>query len=307
MLKIPRICVPLSMDCDFNCRYCYRHAGKRDIPDFNDLMREYLRNTSPDWCRAVVASGGEPLLHMDKVYELFSYVPDNVHKKVMTNGFNLTQEFVDWANSKNVEIHISHDGRWTEYLRGYDILKDPELLDLVQQIKVLKIFSVCTNKNPNPYQNYLDVKDALKRDDFRFASQAIFEDKLFPDLVEGFDYDEYSRGYIEMVYADILHWRWEPKGLMRRSEGFNVLPDGTVVGMSKITHTYGTILDDIETLVKRKEELGDMDVCRNMKCRVRNECFCMSQLASPHSCKAIRIQADAFAFVRNEGNEENYE
>lgn len=303
MLKIGRICVPLCMECDFNCRYCYRKAGKRDIPDFTDKMRNYLRNTSPEWCRAVIASGGEPLLRMDKVYELFSYVPENVHKKVMTNGFNLTQEFVDYANKHHVEVHVSHDGSQTEYLRGYDIFKDPEILDLVKQIEVLKIFSVCTNRNPNPYDIYLYEKEILGRDDFRFATQPVFEESLFMDLIKDFNYNEYSRGYIEILQAGVMHWRWEPKHLLRRrSEGFNVLPDGTVVGMSKITHTYGTIDDDYETLTRNKIAMGDSDVCANTQCRVRDQCWCMTQLASPHTCKAIRIQADASNYVLNREN-----
>ena len=68
MLKLDRVCVPLSLDCNLHCKYCYRDREKLDkIPEFTEDMKEYLRNLSPEWCEAVVASGGEPLMHFDKV------------------------------------------------------------------------------------------------------------------------------------------------------------------------------------------------------------------------------------------------
>ena len=85
MLKLNRVVVPLSLDCNLHCKYCYRKAGLRDIPEFNNLMRNYLKGLQPSWCNSVTASGGEPLLHFDKVKELFSYVSPLVHKKIMTN------------------------------------------------------------------------------------------------------------------------------------------------------------------------------------------------------------------------------
>ena len=307
MLKLGRVCVPLSLDCDLSCKYCYRVAGHRDIPEFNDLMKTYLGQLSPEWCNAVVASGGEPLLHEDKVYELFSYTPKNIHKKVMTNGLNLTQEFVDYVNREDIEVHISHDGEKSKYLRGIDILLEPDILALVRQINDLKVFSVCTALNSDPLANYEYTQKLLGRTDFVYATQPVFVDEFFPELINNFDWDAYSRGYIELAMRGLFVKQGSTKGYVakQRSEGFNVLPDASVVGMTRIDHTYGTILDTKETLVKNKIAMGDGDVCNNAKCRVRDRCKCMSQIASPHTCKGIAVTADVFAFLENINNEDD--
>ena len=96
MLKLERVCVPLSLDCNLHCRYCYRDKEKLDK----------IRNLSPEWCEAVVASGGEPLMHFDKVKELFSYVPKNIHKKIMSNCTLLTQEIVDYINENEIVLYF---------------------------------------------------------------------------------------------------------------------------------------------------------------------------------------------------------
>lgn len=301
MIKLSRTCVPLCMECDLNCRYCYRADGKRFIPEFNQLMKNYLGQLSPEWCKAVIASGGEPLLRFDKVQELFSYVPKNIHKRIMTNGLNFTQEIIDFINQNQIEIHLSHDGRYTEYLRGYDILKDKTLLNLILQINDLKMYSVCTNKNPNPYQNYLDIKEILKDKEFRFDSQPIFLSKYFPDLIQNFDFESYSKGRMKCCTEGLFEWKiqYSSDFIKSRSNGFNVLPDGSVVGMNTITHTYGTVQDSLETLLQRKKEFGDIESCENIQCKIRTQCRLMSQLADPIACKFHRIEQDIVQFLRN--------
>ena len=106
MIKLNRVCVPLTLDCNLHCKYCYRDRERLDIPDFSDDMKAYLCQLSPDWCEAVIASGGEPLLHWDKVKELFSYVPHNVHKKIMSNCLLLTEDIVSYINDNEIELHF---------------------------------------------------------------------------------------------------------------------------------------------------------------------------------------------------------
>ena len=141
MLELGRVCVPIGLACDLDCKYCYRHMAKRRIPRLNDLMRRYLKQLDPSKTIAVVASGGEPLLYLNRVKELFSYVPDGIHLKIMSNGTHLTQEIVDWINDKDIELHFSHDGTATEYLRGVDVLKDEKLCSLIKQVNTLRVNS----------------------------------------------------------------------------------------------------------------------------------------------------------------------
>ena len=295
-IKLPRVCVPLTIDCDFKCKYCYREAGRKEVPEFNQLMVDYLGQLSPEWCEAVIASGGEPLLYPNKVKELFSYVPSNVHKKVMTNGANLTQELVNYFNDLDIEVALSHDGKVTKYIRNCDILEDQDILKLVQQINRLTICGVCTNKNPNPWENYLYTSNILNRSDINYLASPIFEDSLFEDLTSNFDYFSYGKGRF-------LLWTKQknpsPKYSVKRErgEGINVLPNGDIVGMTRITHKYGSVLSTLEEIHKAKEFWGDTKKC-SKQCDISNVCNCPKSLASDHYCTILHIDEDIKRFIK---------
>ena len=110
-IELSRVCVPLVVACNLKCKYCYREWIKTKIPAYNSLMHEFLQALNPNKTFAVVASGGEPFLYMDKVRELFQYANPKIQKKIMTSGVYLTQEFVDWINENKIEIHLSYDGK----------------------------------------------------------------------------------------------------------------------------------------------------------------------------------------------------
>ena len=279
-----RVCVPLSMDCDLHCRYCYRNAGRIPrIPEFNDLMREFLGQLDPTKTEALVASGGEPLLHFDKVKELFSYAPKGMHLKVMTNGLNLTQEIVDYLNENNVETWVSHDGDSTEWLRGVDILNDPEIYDLVMQINHLTFCCCCTTKNPDPYECYEQIKARVPRH-FYFHYNAVFADKYHSYLTEGFDYKRWQRGVLKCEMEQ-LDWLPRKRNRFYKGTGTNVLPDGTLVGMCEIHHTYGTVLDTRETVIENRHKLGDIQPCENKECAVFQHCHDHGAQKTPHFCE----------------------
>lgn len=282
-IGLNRVCVPLSLDCDLSCRYCYRNAGRiPKVPEFNSLMREFLGQLDSTKTQALVASGGEPLLHWDKVKELFSYAPKEMHKKVMTNGLNLTQEIVDYLNENKVEVWISHDGNATEWLRGVDVLNDPKQKDLIEQLWHLCFSCCCTNKNPDPYQCYLEIKERVKRP-FYFHFNAVFADKFCLPLVEGFDYSRYQKGALK-CWLKHLDWT-SPIPRYYKGTGANVLPNGDIVGMCEIHHKYGTVLDTVETILKNQTALGDRNSCSNSSCPVHAYCHESGHLMSEHFCQ----------------------
>lgn len=286
-IGLNRVCVPLSLDCDLSCRYCYRNGGRiARVPDFNDLMREFLGQIDPSKTQAVVASGGEPLLHWDKVQELFSYVSPKQHVKVMTNGLNLTPEVVKYLNDRRVEVWVSHDGDWTEYLRGVDVFKDAELLKLIRSIDHLTVSGVITNRNPNPYKVYEEIKRVLQRP-FYFHLNPVFASDFCKDLVADFDYEAFRDGYLHCI---LEHLDWvNPIPKQYRGVGCNVLPNGDVVGMVEIHHKYGTVLDDAETLIKAREAFGDTKPCLDNGCPAYGLCNLYQHEINPHAC-AIKIK-----------------
>ena len=298
-VKLPRVCVPLTMDCDFKCRYCYREKGRAEVPEFNDTMRAFLEQLSPEWCEAVVAGGGEPLLYPERVKELFSYVPFGVQKKVMTNGANLTMELVDYFNELDVEVALSHDGSSTESLRGMDVLKDAEIREAVRAVNRLSVHSVCTALNPNPWKVFLEISRALGCNTFNYQATPVFEDACFAELIDGFDYGEYAEGRFNL-------WTYRKNPSQKytvnsgRGYGVNVLPDGSVVGMTRILSKYGTVEDSIEDILRAREESGDCAVCSNANCEMRFECSCPPSLASNHFCFIQRINKEVKSFIRKE-------
>lgn len=296
-IGLNRVCVPLSLDCDLSCRYCYRAAGRIPVvPDFNDLMREYLGQLDPTKTQALVASGGEPLLHWDKVLELFSYAPKKQHKKVMTNGLNLTREHVKYFNDNNIEVYVSHDGDVTEWLRGVDVLRDPDLLSLIRDIEHLTICCACTAKNPDPYKNYLQSKALLGRRIW-FHYNAVFVEKfLHPELVEGFDYKAWQAGALRCEMED-LDWH-NPIPYGYKGTGCNVLPNGDLTGMENIHHKYGTVLSTREEILAKQREFGDLKACDNTDCWMHQHCTNQGQNRSDHFCAARLGKATARAFIK---------
>ncbi len=277
-----RVCVPLSLDCDLSCRYCYRNSGRIPVvPEFNDLMREFLGQLDPTKTQALVASGGEPLLHFDKVKELFSYAPKAIHKKVMTNGLNLTREIVDFLNEHKVETWVSYDGNATEWLRGVDVLKDPELKALILDIDHLTFSCCCTNRNPDPWKCYQEIKAQVDRH-FYFHYNAVFADKYCADLTNDFDYKAFRRGSLLCMMEDLDYTN--PIPLHYKGTGSNVLPNGDVVGMCEIDHKYGTVLDDVETIIAKQVVFGDRAKCNDTDCPVHQYCRDSGHLRTEHFC-----------------------
>ena len=282
-IGLNRVCVPLSLDCDLSCRYCYRAVGRIPVvPSFNDLMREFLGQLDPTKTQALVASGGEPLLHWDKVLELFSYAPKGQLKRVMTNGLNLTREMVDYFNDGYTEVLLSHDGNATEWLRGADVLQDEEQLALIRGIEHLTISCVCTTKNPDPYKCFLETKAILQRP-FYFHHNAVFADKhLNPELVNGFDYKAFQAGHMRCVLEDLDWHNPVPRGYP--GTGCNVLPNGDLVGMENIHHKYGTVLSTLEEIKAKQAEWGDVIPCQDKHCWHYKRCSTQGAYRSEHFC-----------------------
>ena len=305
-IGLNRVCVPLSMDCDLSCRYCYRNAGRIPIvPEFNDLMREYISQLDPSKTQALVASGGEPLLHFEKVQELFSYAPQGQLKRVMTNGLNLTPEIVRFLNDGYTETLLSHDGDVTEWLRGVDVLKDPELKKLIMGIDHLTISCCCTAKNPDPYKNYLEIKKVLNRP-FYFHWNAVFADRFVPrELLDGFDYKALQHG---AAHCELLELDWKnPVPLGYRGVGVNVLPNGDLVGMCEIHHKYGTVLSSYKEVIEAKKKWGDHALCEELSCPIFEWCKNQGHNKSAHFCECRKRQADVKIAIKYAERKNDFE
>ena len=304
MLKFNRVCVPLTLDCNLQCKYCYRDREKLDkIPEFTEDMKDYLRNLSPDWCEAVIASGGEPMIYWDKVKELFSYVPKNIHKKILSNCTLLTQEIVDYINENEIEISISHDGPKTKFLRGVDILQNKKVRDLIRQIKYISCWSVITKYNTDCWENYFDILKRLDRVDIRYMVSPIMDIPSQHDLIDGFNYKEWFKTSLEVKLSPLrekymLPWYGcftikDKSSIVTnsgRSCGFNILPNGTVCGMTRICSNYGSIHNkNYDECRQNAIKQGLFDYCYQTNCKYKDVCVYDPQTTSEHVCKCRRM------------------
>lgn len=306
MAVLKRICVPLSLDCNLNCKYCYRdHDSRIDVPAFSEGMVKYLGGLSPDRCECVCASGGEPLVHWDRVKELFSYVPKDVHKKIMTNGTLLTQEIVDYVNDNDIELSVSHDGPKAEFLRGVDILKDERIAGLVRQVKILRMVCVITKFNPDVWENFFDTAKRLGRCEFNYYISPLLDCPEQEYLVDGMDYDKWFRTWTQFFVSPYhLQLPWYFGRTLKKTASanpvkyrygkhghFNVLPDGRICEMRKITADYGKVWDEFTDLygeMLKNEVFAYCAGCEyNKKCNINIPCY------SAHTYK-IRTMSNSF-------------
>lgn len=300
MLDLGRVCIPIGLKCNLHCKYCFRDMSKvTNIPlELNEDMRKYLQQLNPQITESVIISGGEPLIYLDTLKEVLSLVPKNIHKCIMSNCTLLNQDIVDYMNENNIELHLSHDGKHTKYLRGVDVLDNDKIRNLIKQVNTLMVFSVVTNKNCDVVENYLDTTSRLGRDDIIYKTNAVYDTGFNKELIEGFNYDLFYRSFAEFMceyhsYSPYYDNHYAGKGKESRRGGFNVDLHGNVRSMNYLT-IYGNVYNTYDELEANKEKSEDVTFCNNYNCGFKDRCKSMKTLASEHFCKCIKIMEDVY-------------
>lgn len=300
---IGRLCIPFGMKCNFRCKYCYRDECRRKIPNRpTKQFVDYIRQLSPKDTYVVTASGGEPLLYLDTIEEVFSAVPSGIHKKIMTNGSLLTKNIVTYLNKNNVEVSLSHDGAKTKYLRGYDIFENKEKLELCKSIDNLVITSVITNKNTDIMKVYRYEMGILQRP-FYFKPCVIQPTPVNESLYHGFDFGKFQKGYMEYLATNTwLPNTWYKNGAFYPRCHVNVLLDGTVIG-TKTMNRYGTVWDSKEKIVDtfREAESKHLRYCVDKRCDRVGSCFEMVSNENDFTCKINKIKKECQSIMNYGG------
>lgn len=294
MLRKRRICIYFGAECNISCKYCYRADALTDIKNniFTDKMKNTLSILKPEIYSAVVASGGEPLIYFDKIKEVFACLPKSIHKKIMTNGTLLSQDMVNYINEKNIELCLSHDGEYTDYLRGVDVLKNSALLDLIKQVDLLTIQCVITNINCDVMKNYKYIKKYIGRD-VMMMTFPVFETSKNMNLIENFDYDLFRKSLIQ--YNGSINNLFFPNYLKKErpaSVNINYLLNGDAVA-SILLNPIKADITDIDNVIKKYKKTYERD-CLNPDCSIRNFCKIKKDLISPHMCKIEHVISDVY-------------
>lgn len=293
MLTLRRICIPVGLDCNLDCKYCMRKINTPDIPTImSPMFKEYIKKVDESWCNALVVTGGEPLLYMDTVKTLFDMANSKVHKKIISNCSLLTEELVHYINSNNIELCISHDGKSTKIQRGVDVLEDRHIINLIPKINLLSVNCVTTNYNTDIVENYVYLRNILQRDDFIYNPFVCMPNGYNDDFIKDFNYDLFAKSYMEyLMYYNTRNnspfYNRSNEIVTEKCAGFNILLDGSVVSMLTL-NKYGHVNMNTQELVKIKNAHPDMKFCRDYNCKVRDECLMQGQMASEHLCKSVK-------------------
>lgn len=247
-----------------------------DIKEVSPILIDYLKSRNPSNCEAVVMNGGEPLFYFGLIKELFSYVPFNVHKKIITNGTLLTQDIVDYVNSNRIELCISHDGEKTSYLRGVDVLLDNNILSFINQVNDLCFSCTITSLNCNVLDNYNYISRFVSRD-FHFLVNVVLETDFNSYLVNNFDYDLFERSLLE---CHLVRSYYSPHYSSGVNEGRNILLNGDIVLLDSL-YVIGNVLEPSDVILSRLNLLhSNCSSCQDiLSCRMPKH------LACKHLCR----------------------
>jgi len=135
----------LSEACNLNCSYCYiaDKQSKKKI-SFDLFVEEFekIYDETEDYTFDIM--GGEPLLQMGLVKQFIEYGNfRHFDIKIMTNGFLLTPDIVNYLNENKVTVSVSYDGMW-QCDRGKDFSNN--LIKIIKSIDNLKIHSMWSGK-----------------------------------------------------------------------------------------------------------------------------------------------------------------
>ena len=122
---VKAMCLHVSHDCNLACRYCFASGGNFNLK--KEVMSEETARKAIDFIIAnsgnkvhleVDFFGGEPLMNFDVVKELVAYARSiekdagkNFRFTLTTNGMNVNDEVIEFANRECHNVVLSLDGR----------------------------------------------------------------------------------------------------------------------------------------------------------------------------------------------------
>ena len=122
---VKSLCLMIAADCNLRCKYCF--AGTGDFGNGRSLMSKEVGEAAVEYiirhsgarknCE-IDFFGGEPLMNMDVVKHVVSYVrkrekeTGKIFKLTLTtNGILLQDEQIAYVNENNISLVLSLDGR----------------------------------------------------------------------------------------------------------------------------------------------------------------------------------------------------
>lgn len=166
------IFLTLGVECNFKCRYCLQNdnlTGHLKVSKMSGKVRKFIIDNSLALKKKNGSNakthirlwGGEPLLYWDTIVEIVDDLgKDHCTFSLMSNGKLLTKDKVEYMNTHNISLTLSHDGQNTILTRLEDMLDDQRFMALFTSLDRYSISSVMSAFNTDYYAiwNYFDKK-----------------------------------------------------------------------------------------------------------------------------------------------------
>lgn len=163
--------VMTGASCNMNCSYCIAgysgnrpQGGRFELNEarLGDLISQHTFTKISIW-------GGEPFYNFDKLQKTVEFCRQffpSLPILIISNGTALSKEKVDFINSNNISLTLSHDAG-KQFFRGADYLKSHSYFDLIKQINNIGFTSVIHRYNcdiPDIFNYFEKIRLLLQRE-----------------------------------------------------------------------------------------------------------------------------------------------
>ena len=278
----------LGDECNFKCRYCYQYSLQGDEPlesyEFNEEFARSLVKQYENTDTTLFYFGGEPLMYLDNIMKFEKvFKGHNINRSIISNGSLLTPEIVRyWNKDPKMSFMLSYDGEHTNYLRGYDVLDNPKINNLVRGIDKLAVSMTCCDLSNNIFDSYRYTQRTLANKKFYYIANNFQCYENNKHLVENFDDELYINSYVRYLKYKRLGVSFTQK------LGVSKCADGKIRN-----HNLGIVLGNYDTYDYQSDRLANPDnytsACEYDNCEYyKKYCVYKSlQIESTDFCKRM--------------------
>lgn len=234
--------IQLGLNCNYTCSYCNQasEVGSGTVTktaDADDFLQS-LGGWLEDAPERIEFWGGEPFLYFAKlkklVPELRSRFP-NANFSIVTNGSLLDEEVLDFIETFDIYIAVSHDGPG-QHLRG------PDPFDDIERAKWLR--ELWLRRGRNQHRVSFNVVLTPANADVRATRQWLANKLDDDDLM--LDAEGVVSVYDNQTLAGPGHWKQADYALLHQSivDGFI---DGQALKFRGIAHKARDFIESIKT------------------------------------------------------------
>lgn len=145
---VSTIFIMLGSGCNFNCKYCLQKPNlhTENCKKINDKIYNFVNliTSRQDSPLQIQFYGGEPFVYFDQMKEIYEnlHLNTKLNWSVISNGSLIDSEKIEWLNKNNIWVSVSWDGRDTDKVRDFDVLKNKESRNNLLELRHLNFSTI---------------------------------------------------------------------------------------------------------------------------------------------------------------------